>query len=121
MPLCREYQRHCAGKDKGVGQRRTKVLVMFEEAEIAKFNKQERYEYEESLKAFRDLFSMIETAELRGHTKGHAEGLEEGRAEGLKEGQERLEATARNLKQMGLPIADIAKATGLSEEEIRQL
>ena len=30
-------------------------------------------------------------------------------------------ATARNLRQMGLPVADIVKATGLSVEEIEKL
>ena len=86
---------------------------LFDAAEIAKFDKKERYEYEESLKAYRDLFSMVETAKLKGRA--------EGRAEGLKEGLERLEDSVRNFKQMGFPIAAIAKATGLSEEEVQQL
>ena len=127
--LVREYQRRCAGKAKGVGQRRTKVLVMFEAAEIAKFDKKERYEYEESLKAFRDLFSMVETAKLKGHAEGleeglkegHAKGLEEGLAQGLREVERNKISTARKLKQLGLALADIVSVSGLSEEEIRQL
>ena len=39
--------------------------------------------------------------------KSYNEGMEKG-----------IYTVARNMKQMGLPIADIAKATGLSEEEI---
>ena len=35
--------------------------------------------------------------------------------------QEGFFTVARNMKQMGLPMADIAKATGLSEEEITEL
>ena len=54
----------------------------------------------------------------KGREEGRAEGREEGRAEGRKEG---LRQTARNLKSMSLGIADIQKATGLSEEEIRDL
>ena len=39
-----------------------------------------------------------------------------------KEGKmEGLHIAARNMKQLGLSIADIAKATGLSEEEIANL
>ena len=40
--------------------------------------------------------------------------MRQGRAEGIRQ-------TALNLKSMGLGIADIQKATGLSEEEIRDL
>ena len=46
--------------------------------------------------------------------KGRAEGSAEGRAEGIM-------LTAKNLKTMGLSIADIIKATGLSEEDIMKL
>ena len=95
---------------------------LFEAAEIAKFDRRERYEYEESLKAYRDWFSVMETAELRGEERGHAKGLKEGHAKGLEEGTHKANvATASRLKQMGLSIEDIQKATGLSEEEIREL
>ena len=98
---------------------------LFEAAEIAKFNKQERYEYEESLKAFRDMFSVIETAELKGHAKGleegRAEGLREGLAQGLREVERNKISTARKMKQLGMALADIMIVSGLSEEEIQQL
>ena len=83
---------------------------LFDAAEIAKFDKKERYEYEESLKAYRDLFSVIETAELRGEKRGEERGEKRG-----------ILSVARNLKQEGMPIAGIMKVTGLSEEEIQQL
>ena len=98
-------------------------LRLFEVAEIAKFNKQERMEYEDTLKAYRDWFSVMETAEIKGHAKGLAEGRAEGLAEGLEKGlaegleKGRLEI-ARNLKASGMDIAAIAAATGLSAEEI---
>ena len=85
---------------------------LFEAAEIAKFNKQERYEYEESLKAFRDLFSMVETAKLKGR---------EGLAQGLREVERNKISTARKMKQLGIALADIVIVSGLSEEEIQQI
>ena len=42
----------------------------------------------------------------------------EGRAEGRAEG---IILTAKNLKAMGLSVADIIKATGLSEDAIMKL
>lgn len=99
---------------------------LFEAAEIARFDKKERYEYEESLKVYRDWFSVMKTAEQKGMArgmeegmaKGMAKGMEEGRAQGMKEG---VLATARNLKQMGLPLQEIIKATGLTEEELDRM
>lgn len=49
-------------------------------------------------------------------------GYNQGRAEGRAEGEaKRSIDIARNLKQMGLSVADIIKATGLTAEEIAQL
>ena len=49
----------------------------------------------------------------------YAEGRAEGRAEGLAEGQAKEKvAIARNLKSLGLSTAQIAQATGLTEEEV---
>ncbi|MCR5076427.1 MAG: Rpn family recombination-promoting nuclease/putative transposase [Prevotella sp.] len=55
-----------------------------------------------------------------GRKKGREEGREEGRREGHAEGVKaaKLE-TAKNLHRMGLSLADIAKATDLSEEELK--
>ena len=63
-------------------------------------------------------------ASIRGD--GKREGLEEGIKQGIKQGMKqgfydaKLE-TAKNLSNMGLPIADIAKATMLPEEEIKTM
>ncbi len=96
---------------------------LFEQAEIAAFNKEELYDYRESQKDFWDLNSVIETAEKKGRAEGRAEGIKEGRAEGIKEGNRaRQLSIATSLKQMGvLSIRQIAEATGLSEEEIHEL
>ena len=49
---------------------------LFREAEIAKFTKVELKEYEDSLKAYRDIKNSLDTAEA----KGRAKGIEIGRA-----------------------------------------
>ena len=91
---------------------------LFATAEIAKFNPQERYEYEDSLKAFRDWFSVIETAELKGVAKGEAKGIKIGEERGAQ--KEKL-AIALNLKSIGISPDKIAQATGLSLEDIAKL
>lgn len=96
---------------------------LFEAAEIAKFSKGERYEYEESLKAYRDWFSVMATAELRGEERGEERGFKKGEEKGLKEGWEkgRLEERLRNargLKARGVDADIIAQVTGLSVDDI---
>ena len=75
-------------------------------AEVAALSKEERWQYEESLRKYRDTISVMEGQ--------YQEGMEKGRTE--KEFE-----IARNLKQMGLSTADIVKATGLSAGEIESL
>ncbi|CCZ69800.1 putative uncharacterized protein [Bacteroides sp. CAG:702] len=53
-----------------------------------------------------------------GREKGMREGREEGKKEGKKEAK--LE-DAQNFKRLGVPADIIAKATGLSAEEIAKL
>ena len=84
---------------------------LFEAAEIAKFTKRELCEYEDSLKNFRDMYSVITTAELKGEARGRAEG----RAEGELAERQR---NARNLKALGVELSIISQATGLTSEEI---
>ena len=79
---------------------------LFEEAEIAKFTPTELKEYEDSLKAYRDVKNSIDTA------------LEKGREEGME--KEKL-ATARRLLSMGLSDEQVATATELSLEEIQKM
>lgn len=80
---------------------------LFAEAEIAKFTKSELREYEDSLKAYRDIKNSLDSAEEKGRAEGRAEGFAEGKAE-----------VARKLLAMGLPVNSIAEATGLTPEEI---
>ena len=99
---------------------------LFETAEIAKFSPKELYDYEESLKNFRDWYSVISTATKKGRREGLKEGLKEGRKEGLKEGLEagQTKATlniARNMKEQGMTTELIAQITGLDTETIEKL
>ena len=72
--------------------------------------KQELREYEDSLKAYRDIKNSIDTAK--------EEGREEGRVEGI--AKEKL-ATAKRLLGMGLTQEQVAKGTDLSIEDIERL
>ena len=63
----------------------------------------------------------VTTGKIAKHTglpKNLIEGLAQGRAEGINEG---IMLIAKNLKTMGLNVADIIKATGLSEDDIAKL
>ena len=87
---------------------------LFELAEIAKYTPQERMDYEESLKNFRDWYSVITTAEKKGKAEGLAEGMQKGMQKGIL-------STALKLKQMGMTAQMISEATGLTEDEIEEL
>ena len=53
-----------------------------------------------------------------GHAEGRAEGIAEGRAEGMEQGKMEV---ARQMKKMGLSIAQIVQASGLPEEVVKGL
>ena len=76
--------------------------------------KQELREYEDSLKAYRDIKKSIDTAK----EEGREEGRKEGRVEGI--AKEKL-ATAKRLLGMGLTQEQVAKGTDLSIEDIERL
>ena len=119
---------------------------LFEEVEIAKFTPTELKEYEDSLKAYRDVKNSIDTALEKGREEGLAKGLEKGMAKGLEKGREEgmakgmekglakgLEkgreegmekeklSTARRLLSMGLSEEQVSTATELPLEEIQKL
>jgi predicted transposase/invertase (TIGR01784 family) len=89
-------------------------FILKEMTELAKFGSIERDKYETSLKNYRDLKSVIDTA----FDEGKLEGLLEGKEAGLKEA--RIES-ARQLKALGVSIEIIMKSTNLSKEEIENL
>ncbi len=87
---------------------------LFAEAEIAKFTKRELHEYEDSLKAYRDIKNSIDSAEEKGRVKGRAEGRAEGR-------DERSVEIARTMLSVGEDIDKISLYTGLTKEQILEL
>jgi predicted transposase/invertase (TIGR01784 family) len=74
----------------------------FEKAELAKFGQVELANYENSLKIYRDLKGVIDTA------------FDEGKVE-------RNVEVAKKLKELGVNIEIINKSTGLTKEEIERL
>ncbi len=103
---------------------------LFDQAEIAKYSPEERQDYEDSLRVYRDMKNVLDTAELKGLKKGIKQGLEQGIKQGLEQGIEQgieqgaLEEKRKNAKAMkvlGLPLETIARVTGMSAEDIAKL
>lgn len=65
-----------------------------------------------------NLAAGMERAQKEGLEKGLAEGLVQGHAQGLQEAQINI---AKSMKEMGIDIDTISKATKLSKEEIEKL
>jgi len=77
-------------------------IQAFEKAELANFNQIELDSYENSLKTYRDLKGVIDTAFDEGKTEGKLE-------------------VAKKMKLKGILYKDISELTGLSESEIEKL
>ena len=83
---------------------------LFEEAEITKFTPQEMREYETSKMAYRDIKNSVDTAKR----EGLAEGIEIGM-------NQKAQDIAKNMLAMGLSAEQVARATQLSLEIIKNL
>lgn len=107
---------------------------LFEAASIARFTPKQLREYEDSVKAYRDIVNAVNTARKEGHEEGHEKGLKEGLEKGLEEGHEKglkegLEKgreeekieIVRKMKSDGLPDDVISKYTGLPIGEIERI
>ena len=99
---------------------------LFEAASIARFTPKQLREYEDSVKAYRDIVNAVNTARKEGHEEGLEKGLKEGLEKGLKEGvekgreEEKMEIV-RKMKSDGLPDDVISKYTGLPIGEIERI
>ena len=70
----------------------------------------------------RDIYATRKFDEKRGIEKGMAKGRAEGLAEGRAEGELSKGLTvARNLLAMGMSWTQIIQATGLTEDQLKQL
>lgn len=95
---------------------------LFKAAEIANFDRKELIEYEDSLKNYRDWYSVVSTAEQKGIQKGIQEGIEKGIQKGIQEGKKKKQyEIARNLKSLGIAPDIIAKTTEMTLKEIAEL
>lgn len=95
---------------------------LFKAAEIANFDRKELIEYEDSLKNYRDWYSVVSTAEQKGIQKGIQEGIEKGIQKGIQEGEKKKQyEIARNLKSLGIAPDIIAKTTKMTLKEIAEL
>lgn len=89
-----------------------------EKAKYAVLSEKEKKAYNESLKIYRDNYAIAETERTEGREEGRKEGREEGRKEGLKEA---FSQVVRNMLEMGMGVEAIARATGLSIQELENL
>lgn len=96
-------------------------------AELVHMSPEERAKYNISIDSYRSNLSAWryerEEGVAEGIAKGMAEGIAKGMAKGMAQGRaEGISETARNLKKMGVLTAeDIAKATGLTVDDINNL
>ena len=95
------------------------LLINHSEAEIASFTHTELKEYEDSLKAYRDIKNSLDTAKDEGRAEGMAKGIAEGMAKGLAKGRvETLNKMVSKMKREGLGYDLIEKLTGLTQKDI---
>lgn len=94
---------------------------LFEQAELARYSKEEQIRYEDSLKYYRDLKNSFDTAREDGHLagleEGRKKGLEEGREEGREEGKEIGIAEGKEKQKKALLQSLLAQGI-LSDEQI---
>ena len=98
---------------------------LFEEAEIAKFTKQELREYEASKMAYRDIKNSIDTAKREGMAEGWEKGVKKGKAEGKAEERERnrkeKENSIRNMLKSGISPEQIASWLAIPLEIVLEI
>lgn len=87
-------------------------------AEVRNLTKEERLQYDQSLKHYRDSINVLEGAKEEGMQQGMKQGIQQGLQQGK---SEEKYSVARNLLSLNVPIATISKATGLTEDEIKKL
>lgn len=81
-------------------------------------SRQEKSAYDKHVEDIMVQNDILDTAKMEGRAEGRAEGLKEALKEGIEQG--RLE-TAKALHQMGLSNEQIAQATKLSIEKLKEL
>ena len=97
-----------------------------EQLNLLQLSKEELVQYERHLGSLRDTKSYFRTyysdGRRDGLLEGRVEGIAQGKAEGITQGKEegRIEV-ALKLHGLGLPLAEICKATDLTRETLEKL
>lgn len=79
-------------------------------------------DYEDSLKVYRDMKNVLDTAELKGMKKGIEQGMKKGIEKGIEQGaSDERKKNAKAMKTLGLPLETIAKVTGMAIDDIEKL
>ena len=79
-------------------------------ADVRCLSSEEQEKYDESIKAVDNYYSGLYGSYVEGEEKGIAKGMAKGKAE-----------VARNMMTMCMSLPQIMQATGLTEEELKQL
>ena len=100
---------------------------LFDTAQITNLSQEDRQAYENSLKYYRDMVGVVETARREGIQKGRQQGIEQGIQQGIQQGieqgiqqgiQQGIEQGRRSEK---VAIAQAMKIAGNSDELIMQV
>ena len=103
---------------------------LFDVAELAQLDDEDRTNYIKSMNTERDTYNQIEYARETGREEGHKvgkeEGLKEGKEEGIKEGREegakqKSFDIAKRMLEKGIETETISELTGLTAEEVSML
>ena len=94
---------------------------ILEVADVASLNEEERWEYDQALKHYRDYNNTLHTSYRQGKEEGLAEGEAIGLAKGLAENEAKIHQMLRNMQEIGMDITTMAKIVKLSEVEITNI
>lgn len=95
---------------------------LFQAVEITKFDREEMDAYDRAVFAEMDRQNILQTARNEGIAYGREAGIAEGLAEGLQKGIDmEKKSIAGTMKTMGIDSEIIARSTGLTIEQIREL
>ena len=84
---------------------------ILEVADVASLNEEERWEYDQALKHYRDYNNTLHTSYRQGKEEGEAIGLTKGKSEATCQ-------MLRNMQAMGMDMATMTQITKLSEEKV---
>ena len=92
---------------------------ILEVANVASLSPEERLEYDQALKHYRDYNNTMHTQYRQGKEEGLAEGEAIGLAKGLAEGKAKgIRQMLQNMQEMGMDVTTMAKIAKLSETEV---